>query len=559
MNNADQSLTTTATGTTDNQESAGESPGTGSENCLAIGTRLAEFEITSVIGEGGFGIVYLAFDHSLQRTVAIKEYMPAALAARGTDHNVSVRAKRHEEAFEAGLRSFINEARLLAQFDHSALIKVYRFWEQNKTAYMAMRYYEGRTFKNVVKNNPEMVDETWLKHILKPILEGLDALYKARILHRDISPENIMIQPNGEAVLLDFGAARQIVTGLTQSLTVILKPGYAPVEQYADDESMKQGPWTDIYSLSAVMYSAIAKKPPPTAVARMLSDPIEPLQNGDHPGFGKQFLAALDRGLAVRPEARPQSIAEFATLLGIDMSVPSHAEAVVRPFPQAPAESGNARASQTAPQPAKKSSAKSPAASSVKSPAKRTWLFAAGGVVLAAGAALWFAGRHDAAPTPSAIAVASTPATVPASQTVSPKEEIIPAEALNKDSAASAKAAAPAAKANEQMPSNAAVPKKAKAASATIARRVAEAPAKTADDDAAKAAGSVALAIKPWGNVFVDGDPKGVSPPLKKLSLSEGQHRIKIVNPHFPEYVVTVTVSAKKPTSVSHEFAAPAQ
>jgi serine/threonine protein kinase len=551
MNNADQSLTTSATGTTDNYESAGESSGTGSENCLAIGTRLAEFEITSVIGEGGFGIVYLVFDHSLQRTVAIKEYMPAALAARGTDHNVSVRAKRHEEAFEAGLRSFINEARLLAQFDHSALIKVYRFWEQNKTAYMAMRYYEGRTFKNVVKNNPEMVDETWLKHILKPILEGLDALYKARILHRDISPENIMIQPNGEAVLLDFGAARQIVTGLTQSLTVILKPGYAPVEQYADDESMKQGPWTDIYSLSAVMYSAIAKKPPPTAVARMLSDPIEPLQSGDRPGFGKQFLAALDRGLAVRPEERPQSIAEFATLLGIDMSVPSHAEAVVRPFPQAPGETGNARAPQAAPSPAKKSSA--------KSPAKRTWLFAVGGAVLAAGAGLWFAGRHDAAPTPSAIVVASAPATVPASQTVSPKEEIIPAEALNKDPATSAKAAAPAAKANEPASSKAAASKKAKASSATIARRADEALAKTADEDAAKAAGSVALAIKPWGNVFVDGDPKGVSPPLKKLSLSEGQHRIKIVNPHFPEYVVTITVSAKKPTSVSHEFSAPVQ
>src|SRR6185369_6241084 len=110
-------------------------------NCLPIGTRISEFEIRQVIGEGGFGIVYLAFDHSLQRTVAIKEYMPSALAARSTDHTVSVRSKRHAEAFEAGLRSFINEARLLAQFDHPALVKVYRFWEQHGTAYMVMRYY----------------------------------------------------------------------------------------------------------------------------------------------------------------------------------------------------------------------------------------------------------------------------------------------------------------------------------------------------------------------------------------------------------------------------------
>ena len=246
-------------------------------NSLPIGTRIAEFEIREVIGEGGFGIVYLAFDHSLQRTVAIKEYMPSALAARANDNTVTVRSKRHAEAFGAGLRSFINEARLLAQFDHPALIKVYRFWEAHGTAYMAMRYYEGRTFKSVVRDNPELVNEAWLKRLLQPILGALEVRYAAKILHRDVSPENIMIQPDGQPVLLDFGAARQIVQDMAQSLTVILKPGFAPVEQYADDESMRQGPWTDIYSLSAVMYAAITGKAPPAAVARMLNDPIEPL------------------------------------------------------------------------------------------------------------------------------------------------------------------------------------------------------------------------------------------------------------------------------------------
>jgi serine/threonine protein kinase len=178
-----------------------------------------------------------------------------ALASRGADNAVLVQTKRHKETFETGMNSFINEARLLAQFDHPALIKVYRFWEQNNTAYMAMRYYEGQTFKNIVAKHPEVVSEAWLKPILKPILEALETLYKIQILHRDISPDNIMIQTNGEAVLLDFGAARQILGDMSQALTVILKPGYAPVEQYAEDSDMKQGPWTDIYALSGVMPS----------------------------------------------------------------------------------------------------------------------------------------------------------------------------------------------------------------------------------------------------------------------------------------------------------------
>ncbi len=295
---------------------------TGSENCLEIGTRVAEFEITSVVGEGGFGTVYLAFDHSLQRTIALKEYLPPALAGRGSEQQVAVRAKRHQETFDAGLKSFINEARLLAQFDHPALIKVYRFWEQNNTAYMAMRYYEGRTLKEILSEQPELATEAWWKTILKPILEALDVLYNVQILHRDISPENIMIQPGGEPVLLDFGAARQLVQNMTQALTVILKPGFAPIEQYADDPSMKQGPWTDIYALSAVLYSSIAKKAPPASVARMIKDPLEPLTPDGYPGYSRQFLFAISKGLAVRPDDRPQTIAEFSHLLGLDKKEP---------------------------------------------------------------------------------------------------------------------------------------------------------------------------------------------------------------------------------------------
>lgn len=289
-----------------------------SENCLAVGTRLAEFEITGVIGEGGFGIVYMTFDHSLRRPVAVKEYMPASIAFRGADHSVVVRARRHQPTFDTGLKSFINEARLLAQFDHPALIKVHRFWEQHATAYMAMRYYEGSTLKEIIQRDPAGVNEAWLRPMLESILQALDTLYVDNILHRDISPDNILIQESGEAVLLDFGSARQVISDLSQSLTVILKPGYAPIEQYADDNTMMQGPWTDIYSLSAVMYLAITKQPPPTSVARMVTDTIEELASGDHPGFNTAFLNAIDRGLRIRPDQRPQTIDAFRRLLQVD-------------------------------------------------------------------------------------------------------------------------------------------------------------------------------------------------------------------------------------------------
>ena len=291
-----------------------------SENCLAVGTRLAEFEITGVIGEGGFGIVYMTFDHSLRRPVAVKEYMPTSIALRGPDQKVVVRARRHQPTFDTGLKSFINEARILAQFDHPSLIKVHRFWEQNQTAYMAMRYYEGSTLKEIIEQDLACVDEAWLRPIMASILGALDTLYGEKILHRDISPDNILIQETGEAVLLDFGSARQVISDLSQSLTVILKPGYAPIEQYADDNTMTQGPWTDLYSLSAVMYLAITKQPPPTSVARMVTDTMLTLADGNHPGFSRPFLAAMDQGLLIRPEQRPQTIEAFRQLLQIGLN-----------------------------------------------------------------------------------------------------------------------------------------------------------------------------------------------------------------------------------------------
>lgn len=533
-------------------------PEAGSENCLPVGSRLADFEITGVIGEGGFGIVYLAIDHSLQRTVAIKEYMPGALAARGADQHITIRSKRHQETFDTGLKSFINEARLLAQFDHPALIKVYRFWEQHNTAYMAMRYYEGQTLKNIVRNNPSLVTEAWLKRMLKPILEALETLYSVQILHRDISPDNIMIQTNGEAVLLDFGAARQIIGDMTQALTVILKPGYAPIEQYADDASMQQGPWTDIYALSAVIYSAIARKSPPTSVARMLKDPYEPLANSACIGFSNAFLAAIDKGLCVKPEDRPQSIDAFRQLLGID------------PFSHAPGNGltdnvngpGGATASITPgsdPLPAGRETERKPLPSArAKTSARHSRLLLVAGIVLAAGfgGALFIRGNTTATPSASANPVdpnrpappqeMSAAGTQKMARLITPQQPPVPdAETGVWEKVKSG--TRPDATANfiKEYPSG----KYAEPARTGLS----EIKGKTAA--AAIATGQVKLTIKPWGTILVDGVVQGISPPLKNLSLPEGKHRITIANPNFPEYVTNIEISKNKSSSIQYNFA----
>ncbi|GIL05351.1 MAG: hypothetical protein BroJett031_18710 [Betaproteobacteria bacterium] len=287
----------------------------GSSNVLPTGTRLAEFEIAGVIGEGGFGIVYRAIDHSLKREVALKEYMPAALASRLPDFSVTIKSEQHRPTFEVGLKSFINEARLLAQFDHPALVKVFRFWAANGTAYMAMPLYAGGTLKQALRARGAPPDEAWLRKLLVPLLDALELLHRADCLHRDISPDNILLVGGDRAdpkpLLLDFGAARRVIGEQTQALTVILKPGFAPIEQYDEIPGMKQGPWTDLYALAAVVHFAITGRAPAPSVGRLVQDAHEPLADSARGRYGESFLAAIDRALAPRPADRPQSVAEF--------------------------------------------------------------------------------------------------------------------------------------------------------------------------------------------------------------------------------------------------------
>ncbi len=286
---------------------------------LPIGTYLRDYEINGLIGEGGFGIVYLAWDHSLQRKVAIKEYMPASMASRVAGSSaIVVKSDRHLDTFKAGLKSFVNEARLLARFDHASLVKVYRFWEENGTAYMAMPFYEGPTLKTALADLGHVPSEAELRAWLNPLLDALTVMHAAQCFHRDIAPDNILLTSTGP-LLLDFGAARRVIGDMTHALTVVLKPGYAPIEQYGDVASMSQGAWTDIYALACVVYYAITGKTPMSSVERLMDDRLEPLAATAAGRYGDAFLRAIDAALAVKPQDRPQNEAQFRALLDADL------------------------------------------------------------------------------------------------------------------------------------------------------------------------------------------------------------------------------------------------
>ena len=284
-------------------------------SALPRGTRLGEFELKRVLGVGGFGIVYLAFDHALEREVAIKEYMPAQLAGRTASMQVSLLSQSNAESFSLGLKSFVNEARLLARFDHPSLVKVHRYWEGNHTAYMAMPYYTGHNLHAVRRHLPRNPDQAWLLDILRPLLGAVERLHQEGVYHRDISPDNIILTPDGRPVLLDFGAARRVLADKSVALTAILKPAYAPIEQYGESGSVKQGPWTDLYAMGATLHHLLLGRAPLPSTSRALDDEMPPLASMALDGCAPEFLACLDWMLKPRPADRPQSVAALRARL----------------------------------------------------------------------------------------------------------------------------------------------------------------------------------------------------------------------------------------------------
>jgi serine/threonine protein kinase len=311
-------------------------------DALPVGTVVGDFEIKEVIGVGGFGIVYRAWEHSLERDVALKEYMPTSLVGRGAGGHLNLRSHSYEEDYALGLRSFRNEARLLARFDHPSLVKVHRFLEANGTAYMAMPFYKARTLRQRRQElGAQPITQAWLMLVIEPLLGALAEMHRAEVYHRDIAPDNILWCEDSRPVLLDFGAARRVLTDRTQHLTAVLKPQFAPIEQYAESKSMRQGPWTDIFALASTCYFMLTGRPPLPATARVLSDDLTPLAQVAPAGFDAHVLNALDWAMAVLPQDRPQSAGDLWDALQARREVPQRFVASRRPRNRADVATGD--------------------------------------------------------------------------------------------------------------------------------------------------------------------------------------------------------------------------
>lgn len=229
------------------------------------------YAIGGLIGKGGFGITYLAYDTKLDRKIAVKEFFPLGITVRNADSaSVSIHSTGETETFKKGAEKFYDEARMVAKFNgNSSIVSVYDFFYENATVYYTMEYLQGQTVKECVSKNGAMNPEQ-VKYIAEQVASALAAVHGENVLHRDVSPDNIMICGNGRIKLLDFGAARQVVSERSQNFSVILKPGFAPLEQY--QKKGRQGPWTDIYSLGTTLYYCLTGKIPEDPMSRVESD-----------------------------------------------------------------------------------------------------------------------------------------------------------------------------------------------------------------------------------------------------------------------------------------------
>jgi serine/threonine protein kinase len=281
---------------------------------LPPGTRLGDYRLDAMIGHGGFGITYRAFDAQLAKVVAIKEYLPLECAIRQADGQVVPRSARLTDDFAWGRERFLDEARALARFRHPHIVPVLRYFEANGTAYTVMEFEDGKNVAELLRDPGRRLPTDDVRRLADGLLSGLGAVHAQGFLHRDIKPANIIIRRDGVPILVDFGAARQAMGSRTRSLTGMLTPQYAPIEQYALDG--KQGPWSDIYSAAAVLYHAIAGQAPPDAAARVGKDPYRPLAETEGDRFAPAFLAAIDRAMAFAPADRPQSVEAWSALFG---------------------------------------------------------------------------------------------------------------------------------------------------------------------------------------------------------------------------------------------------
>ncbi len=280
--------------------------------CLRLGTKLAgKYIIGKVIGEGGFGITYIGWDEKLELPIAIKEFFPPKIASRDTttgNNTIYMFDHADEKSFEEGMRRSVKEARSMSKLEaYEGIVSIRDFFNENKTAYIIMEYVDGETLKEYLKENEKMEPEDVLK-VMKPVMKALEQMHRTGMIHRDISPDNIMIRRDGQVKLIDFGAARVAQEEDEKSLTVMLKRGFSPEEQYRSKGH--QGPWTDIYALCATMYYMLTGVIPPESMERVLEDKYVSLKEYDIE-LDTKIADAIDKGLCVLAKNRYQSMSDL--------------------------------------------------------------------------------------------------------------------------------------------------------------------------------------------------------------------------------------------------------
>lgn len=293
---------------------------------LPAGTRLGRYELRKVLGIGRYGIVYRARDTEHDSELAIKEYLPRHLAQRDSPDGplaVAPRGPAEAEAFAQGQRFFLAEGRLLARCKHPSLIDVEGAWAQNGTAYLAMELATGRDLKATVQARWRPPGDKSMRALLECLLGALDVVHQAGFQHRDVVPQNVMLEPDGRPLLMDLGSPRRVAMAQGTRDGSGVREGYAPLELYRSHEALPRGPWTDLYMLAATLHFLMSGQPPTAAPGR---------STDDHPGLGLkrsdkrhsvQLLSVLDWMLALQPQQRPQSVAEVRAALAGRQPVPA--------------------------------------------------------------------------------------------------------------------------------------------------------------------------------------------------------------------------------------------
>jgi hypothetical protein len=290
---------------------------------LPQGHALENYRILRVLASGGFSFVYLAHDEN-DAPVAIKEYLPAGLALRANGAALPQITSENLAAFRFGMKSFFEEGRALAGLAHPNVVRVLNFFRANETVYLVMRYERGRTLAEHIRARGGVLHEPWIRHTFAQLLNGLREVHAHKLLHLDIKPGNVYVRNDGAPVLIDFGAARQTLTGGAAKLPPMYTPGYASPEHHGQAD--KLGPWSDVYSVGATLYACICGNAPPSAAERQKSDTLQSAHRAAAAQYSKELLDIIDCCLRLDALERPQSVFALQKVLLAEPGSPPKAD-----------------------------------------------------------------------------------------------------------------------------------------------------------------------------------------------------------------------------------------